>query len=65
VWSARGRLLSTGRYFNDVVTTRTGNDAITMFKEQIHTLLNMIDLSLPSYYLGIEVEQKDGNIMLC
>jgi hypothetical protein len=48
-----------------VVTTRTGNDAITMFKEQIHTLLNMIDLSLPSYYLGIEVEQKDGNIMLC
>lgn len=47
----------------DVVIT--DGDDITAFKEQMHKLLDMSDLGLLRYYLGIEVKQAAGTITLC
>jgi hypothetical protein len=47
-----------GVYVDDIIVT--GNDPveISKFKQQITGEFEMSDLGLPSYYLGIEVEQK-------
>jgi hypothetical protein len=57
--------LLVGVYVDDLVITGSNSVDIKLFKEQMHKLFRMSDLGLLSYYLGIEVEQKDDCITLC
>ena len=45
-----------GLYVDDLIISGTNDDDITAFKEQMHTLFDMSDLGLLSYYLWIEVK---------
>ena len=56
--------LLVGVYVDDLVITGTNEGLISEFKEQMKTLFKMSDLGLLSYYLGIEVSQRAGEITL-
>jgi hypothetical protein len=53
-----------GVYVDDLIITGSDAEEIAKFKEQMHGMFRMSDLGLLSYYLGIEVEQRDGHITL-
>uniref|UniRef100_A0ACD5TR82 Uncharacterized protein n=1 Tax=Avena sativa TaxID=4498 RepID=A0ACD5TR82_AVESA len=61
---ARSFLL-VGVYVDDLVITGSNQTDIDQFKQEMQQLFKMSDLVLLSYYLGIEVEQKNGEIKLC
>jgi hypothetical protein len=52
-------------YVDDLIITGTSLSDIQSFKAQMHELFQMSDLGLLSYYLGIEVKQRQGDISLC
>ncbi|KAG6492381.1 hypothetical protein ZIOFF_047344 [Zingiber officinale] len=51
-------------YVTDLIVTRSSTEKINKFKQQMMTEFEMSDLSLLSYYLGIEVEQQKSRILL-
>jgi hypothetical protein len=57
--------LLVGIYVDDLLIIGTDEKEIAKFKLQIKELFKMSDLGLLSYYLGIEVHQKPGEITLC
>jgi hypothetical protein len=57
--------LLVGVYVDDLIITGTDEKEIALFKKQMHQLFDMSDLGLLSYYLGLEVKQDGGTIMLC
>ena len=54
-----------GVYVDDLVITGTSTVEIAKFKLQMKQEFEMSDLGLLSYYLGIEVQQREGEITLC
>jgi hypothetical protein len=60
----RDRLL-VGIYVDDLLITGADKKEITKFKLQMKELFKMSDLGLLTYYIGIEVHQKPGEITLC
>lgn len=59
-----GQLLVVGIYVDDLIVTGTNVTEISKFKQQMSAEFDMSDLGLLSYYLGIEVSQKEGRICL-
>jgi hypothetical protein len=59
-----GDRLLLGVYVDDMVITGTSVAAIDEFKKEMMSAFKMSDLGLLSYYLGIEVIQKPGKILL-
>jgi transposase InsO family protein len=59
----RDRLL-VGIYVDDLLITGADEEEIAKFKLQMKELFKMSDLGLLTYYLGIEVQQKLGEITL-
>ena len=57
--------LLVGIYVDDLLITGADEKEIAKFKLQMKELFKMSDLGLLSYYLGIEVHQKLGEITLC
>jgi hypothetical protein len=57
--------LLVGIYVDDLLITGANEKEIAKFKQQMKELFKMSDLGLLSYYLGIEVLQKLGEITLC
>ncbi|KAK1620485.1 hypothetical protein QYE76_026002 [Lolium multiflorum] len=57
--------LLVGVYVDDLVITGTNAQEIEDFKAEMQRLFKMSDLGLLSYYLGIEVEQSNGEIRVC
>jgi hypothetical protein len=53
-----------GVYVDDLIVTRGNPSKIKSFKEEMMTEFEMTDLGLLSYYLGIEVDQKDDYITM-
>lgn len=51
-------------YVDDILVTGSKNSMIENFKNEMSTKFQMSDLGKLSYYLGIEVEQTDGCIIL-
>jgi hypothetical protein len=56
--------LLVGVYVDDLVITGCNIDEIIEFKTQMKERFEMSDLGLLSYYLGIEVQQRQGEITL-
>jgi hypothetical protein len=54
-----------GVYVDDLIITRTSQDSIVAFKKQMMKSFSMSDLGLLSYYLEIQVDQKEGVTTLC
>jgi transposase InsO family protein len=61
---SKGNLL-VGVYVDDLIITGPSQADIDAFKKEMMGSFSMSDLGLLSYYLGIQVIQKDGEIMLC
>jgi hypothetical protein len=57
-------LLIVGVYVDDLIICGPNNRMISTFKEQMKKSFNMSDLGLLSYYLGLEVKQKTGEITI-
>jgi Reverse transcriptase (RNA-dependent DNA polymerase)/Integrase core domain len=53
-----------GVYVDDLIITGTSEFEIEKFKMQMKETFRMSDLGLLSYYLGIEVKQKKGEVLL-
>ncbi|XBI97710.1 hypothetical protein VPH35_018033 [Triticum aestivum] len=60
----KDRLL-VGIYVDDLLITGADEEVIAKFKLQMKELFKMDDLSLLSYYPGIEVHQKTEGVTLC
>ena len=58
-------LLLIGVYVDDLIICGPSVVQITHFKQQMKNTFSMSDLGLLSYYLGMEVMQKDGVITIC
>jgi hypothetical protein len=58
-------LLRIGVYVDDLIITGSSNGVIEAFKREMKNSFSMSDLGLLSYYLGIQVEQKNGVTTLC
>ena len=58
-------LLLLGVYVDDLIICGPDSNKIAEFKQQISRTFSMSDLGLLSYYLGMEVKQKPGEILLC
>jgi hypothetical protein len=56
--------LGLGVYVDDLIITGNNTQEIKGLKVQMKKF-SMSDLGLLSYYLGIEVKQKSGEISLC
>jgi hypothetical protein len=52
-------------YVDDLIITGNNTQEIEGFKAHMKKKFSMSDLGLLSYYLGIEVKQKSGEISLC
>jgi hypothetical protein len=62
--SGADRLLL-GAYVDDLIITGASTTSIVGFKKEMMSIFKMSDLGLLSYYLGIEVIQEPGRILLC
>lgn len=62
--SGADRLLL-GVYVDDLIITGASTTSIGAFKKEMMSIFKMSDLGLLSYYLGIEVIQEPGRILLC
>jgi hypothetical protein len=51
-----------GVYVDDLIITGGNPEIIKLFKQQMMSEFEMTDLGLLSYYLGIEVDQKEDHI---
>lgn len=51
-------------YANGLIVTKNNNEGVKTFNQQMMLEFDMSDLGLLSYYLGIEVEQPKGRILL-
>lgn len=60
----REHLLMVAVYVDDLLITGSSIDMILEFKKSMLTIFEMSDLGLFTYYLGIEVYQYGGGIML-
>lgn len=58
-------LLLIGVYVDDLIISGPNTGRIAEFKQQMHQTFSISDLGLLSYYLGMEVKQGPGSIMLC
>jgi hypothetical protein len=58
-------LLLIGVYVDDLIIIGSSNGVIEAFKREMKNNFSMSDLGLLSYYLGIQVEQKNGVTTLC
>lgn len=54
-----------GVYVDDLIITGTSVQEINSFKSHMLQKYKMSDLSLFSYYLGIEVRQSEDAITMC
>jgi hypothetical protein len=57
-------LLLVGVYVDDLIIIGSSAAEITKFKQEMMKLFKMSDLGALSFYLGIEVQQKDGQIVI-
>jgi hypothetical protein len=62
---AGNSLLVVGVYVDDLIICGPSVNKITEFKQQMMHSFNMSDLGLLSYYLGMEVRQKENEITIC
>lgn len=60
----QGHLLVVAVYVDDLLVTGSSLDMILEFKRDMATRFEMSDLGKLSYYLGIEVIQREGSIVL-
>ena len=60
-----GSLLLVGVYVDDLIICGPNTRDVSVFKQQMKKSFSMSDLGLLSYYLGIEVKQKPGEIKIC
>lgn len=60
----QGHLLVVAVYVDDLLLTGSSLDLILEFKQDMATRFEMSDLGRLSYYLGIEVTQQEGSIVL-
>jgi hypothetical protein len=60
-----GNFLVVGVYVDDLIITGPSQDSIAVFKRQMMKSFNMSDLGLLTYYLGIQVNQKERETTLC
>jgi hypothetical protein len=58
-------LLLIGVYVDDLIICGPDKREIHIFKQQMMKSFSMSDLGLLSYYLGIEVKQRPGEITIC
>lgn len=58
-------LILVGVYVDDLIICRLDSSEVATFKQQTKKSFNMSDLGLLSYYLGLEVKQKPGEITIC
>lgn len=59
-----GKILIVGVYVDDLIVTGSSQEQVRSFKEQMSNEFDMSDLGSLSFYLGIEVEQCEGGIVL-
>lgn len=57
-------LLIVGTYVDDLIVTGTSKKEIDLFKKEMNQEFEMSDMGLLTYYLGIEVSQKEHGITL-
>jgi hypothetical protein len=60
-----GNFLMVGVYVDDLIITGPSQESITAFKHQMMKSFSMSDLGLLTYYLGIQVVQKERETTLC
>jgi hypothetical protein len=60
-----GDFLIVGVYVDDLIITGPAQESIDAFKKQMMRSFSMSDLDPLTYYLGIQVEQKEGVTTLC
>jgi hypothetical protein len=58
-------LLFVGVYVDDLIICGPDSRLVAAFKQQMKKSFDMSDLGLLSYYLGLEVKQKSGEISIC
>ena len=58
-------LLLVGVYVDDLIICGPDRNAIATFKQQMKRSFSMSDLGLLTYYLGLEVKQKPGEMTIC
>ena len=52
-------------YVDDLLVTDSSAELIQQFKDDMMQVFEMSDLGEMSYFLGMEVEQKNGDIFIC
>jgi hypothetical protein len=52
-------------YVDDLLVTGSSVELIQQFKDDMKQVFEMSDLGEMSYFLGMEVEQKNGDIFIC
>ncbi|GJX94674.1 ribonuclease H-like domain, reverse transcriptase, RNA-dependent DNA polymerase [Tanacetum coccineum] len=62
--ASKDSLLLVGVYVDDLIITGTPKKEIDKFKAQMEEKFEMSDLGLLAYYLGIEVTQNNGDILI-
>ncbi|GAB2273823.1 hypothetical protein Dimus_039054 [Dionaea muscipula] len=60
----KGSLLILCVYVDDIIITGNDSALITVFKQSLVKRFEMTDLGMMSYYLGIQVEQREDGILL-
>ncbi|KAI3782063.1 hypothetical protein L2E82_12095 [Cichorium intybus] len=57
-------ILLVGAYVDDLIVMGTSEEQVAAFKKQMKNVFEMTDMGKPSYYLGIEVHQRKGEVAI-
>ncbi|KAH9750688.1 hypothetical protein KPL71_013969 [Citrus sinensis] len=62
---ADNEILVVSLYVDDLLVTRSSKELIDRFKEEMKDVFEMTDLGKMTFFLGIQVHQKENEIFLC
>jgi hypothetical protein len=58
-------LLVVSLYVDDLLVTGSNMEQIDVFKREIKNVFEMTDLGKMTFFLGMEVQQKQNEIFIC
>jgi hypothetical protein len=58
-------LLAVSLYVNDLLVTGSNMEQIDVFKREMKNVFKMTDLGKMTFFLGMEVQQKQNEIFIC
>ena len=60
-----GEILVISLYVDDLLVTGSSKELIDKFKKEMEDVFEMTDIGMMSFFLGMEIQQKQNEVFIC